>query len=62
MTKQEQIILDYLENAFTGARMDDAIDTAVRIARAIAAFQSDPDADMDTIFTDEFLQRCYGDI
>lgn len=41
MNEQEQAILTYLENAYTGARMSDDVDAMVRIARAIEAFSKD---------------------
>lgn len=46
-------VLDFLENAYAGARMVDDDDMAVRIARAIAAFKSDPKM---IVFTDEFCR------
>lgn len=38
-------ILQYLEDAYTGARMNDDLDAMVRIARAIEAFKLPTDLD-----------------
>ena len=37
--EQQKHILKYLENAYTGARMFDDLETMVRLARAIEAFK-----------------------
>ena len=50
-TQQLTIIREYLENAYTGARMADDAEMMDRIARAIAALEAP--ADMD-IFNDDF--------
>lgn len=46
MSEQEQIILQYLENSYTGARMLDDISAMTRIARAIEAFEANPTEDI----------------
>lgn len=46
MSEQERIILQYLENSYTGARMLDDISAMTRIARAIEAFEADPTEDI----------------
>lgn len=38
MIEEQKIILDYLENAYSGAKMADDVDSMTRIARAIEAF------------------------
>ena len=45
MIEEQKIILDYLENAYSGAKMADDIDSMTRIARAIAAFNLPTDKD-----------------
>lgn len=45
MTDDAQIILRYLENAYSGARASDDIDSMTRISRAIAAFKLPTDKD-----------------
>lgn len=39
--QQQQIILDYLEKAYSGAKMMDDEETRLRLARAITAFKAD---------------------
>lgn len=43
--KQQEVILKYLEYAYTGARMSDDKDTMERLARAISAFKEDDSED-----------------
>lgn len=45
MMEEQKIILDYLENAYSGARMADDVDSMTRIARAIVAFDLPTDKD-----------------
>ena len=45
MSEHERIILQYLENSYTGARMLDDISAMTRIARAIASFEAAPSAE-----------------
>ena len=45
MIEEQKIILDYLENAYSGAKMADDVDSMIRIARAIAAFELPTDKD-----------------
>ena len=39
--KQEEIILDYIENAYTGARMMEDVEMMCRLSRAITAFNGE---------------------
>lgn len=48
---EEQKILDYLENSYTGARTMNDEECQIRLARAIAAFKSDPMAAPTALFT-----------
>lgn len=41
MDNQKQVILDYLEQAYSRARMMDDIETQCRLSRAIIAFSYD---------------------
>ena len=50
-------IRDYLEKCYIGARAMDDDELQVRIARAIAAFEADPEME---IFTEEFQEKYYG--
>ena len=43
--ENKRTILDYLENSYTGAKAADDPEMMVRIARAIAAFNLDPETD-----------------
>lgn len=45
MIEEQKIILDYLENAYSGAKMADGVDSMTRIARAIVAFGLPTDKD-----------------
>ena len=45
MIEEQKIILDYLENAYSGAKMADDVDSMTRIARAIKAFNLPTDKD-----------------
>ena len=51
--QQYQVIKDYLEQAYTGARMSDDVETQTRLARALIAFESDPEKD---IFLDNVIE------
>lgn len=48
---EEQKILDYLENSYTGARTMNDEECQIRLARAIAAFKSDPMTTPTALFT-----------
>lgn len=45
MIEEQKIILEYLENAYSGAKMADDVDSMTRIARAIEAFNLPTDKD-----------------
>lgn len=51
--QQYQVIKDYLEQAYTGARMSDDVEIQTRLARALIAFESDPEKD---IFLDNVIE------
>ena len=55
MNNAEKGILTYLENSFSGAKMMGDEDCQVRLARAIAAFKTDPDVDALVYFTERFF-------
>lgn len=40
-TNQKQVILDYLEHAYSGAKMMDDVEMMCRLTRAIIAFNCD---------------------
>lgn len=54
--KQKEIILDYLENSYTGARMMDDVELMCRLSRAILAFSYD---DLEHMPTWEEMQNAY---
>lgn len=54
MTDNQKSILEYLENSYSGAKMMDDIETQERIARAILAFEADPEIE---IFSKEFIEK-----
>ena len=49
-------ILMYLEAAYNEADVAEDVELKVRIRRAIAAFQGDPNASPDEVFTQQFLE------
>ena len=54
---EEQKILDYLENSYTGARTMNDEECQIRLARAIAAFKSDHMAAPTELFTPKFIDN-----
>lgn len=62
MNAEYNEILNYLDNCYTGAMMIDDYPMATRIARAIAAFQGDPEKDSSEIFTKEFINWYYDKV
>lgn len=54
--EQKRIILDYLENSYTGARMTDDVELMCRLSRAILAFSYD---DLEHMPTWEEMQNAY---
>ena len=54
--EQKKIILDYLENSYTGARMMDDVELMCRLSRAILAFSYD---DLEHMPTWEEMQDAY---
>ena len=54
--EQKKIILDYLENSYTGARMMDDVELMCRLSRAILAFSYD---DLEHMPTWEEMQNAY---
>lgn len=53
----EKEIIEYLEDCYTGARAIDDIILMVRIQRAIAAFNSNPEDAPNTVFAPGFICR-----
>ena len=54
--KQKEIILDYLEKAYVGARMMDDVELMCRLSRAVIAFSYD---DLENMPTWEEMQEAY---
>ena len=57
MNKATEEILIYLRNCYSGAKMMEDIECQVRISRAIAAFNTDPETPAEELFTDKFLKN-----
>ena len=57
MSEQERKILEYLEQSYSGAKMMNDESCQVRLARAIAAFNSDPEVSAFALFTDKFITK-----
>lgn len=52
--KNKELILDYLEKSYSGAKMMDDIEIQIRVGRAIEAFKADVE---DDIFKEGFIER-----
>ena len=59
MNKQMNIIKDYLEKSYSGAKMMDDAECMLRISRALAALQADVYED---IFNEEFVAKYYSEL
>ena len=55
VNKQEKEILKYLEQSYSGAKMMNDESCQIRLARAIAAFNSDPEVSAFALFTNKFI-------
>ena len=54
--KEFENVIKFLEECYTGARMNDDIYMQIRLSRAIAGFASNPNVDADKVFTQEFIE------
>lgn len=54
--KEFENIINFLEECYAGARMNDDIYMQVRLSRAIAGFISNPNVNADKVFTQEFIE------
>lgn len=52
--KNKELILDFLEKSYSGAKMMDDIEIQIRVGRAIEAFRADVE---DAIFKEGFIER-----
>ena len=59
MSEQERKILEYLEQSYSGAKMMNDESCQVRLARAIAAFNSDPEVSVFALFTNKFITKYF---
>lgn len=59
MNKATEEILTYLRHCYSGAKMMGDDECVVRVARAIAAFEADPEMLTEDIFTENFLEDFY---
>mgnify|MGYP003303194795 CR=1 FL=1 len=59
MNEQINIIKDYLEKCYSGAKMMDDAEGMLRISRALAALQADVYED---IFKEEFVEKYYSEL
>lgn len=66
MNEQEKEILKYLEQSYDGARAMGDENCQIRLARAIAAFEADPEMSACDLFAERFIAeiphkiRCYA--
>lgn len=49
-------IVDLLRNAYLGATVYQDSDTMIRISRAVAAFEADPQLDLTKVFTEDMIR------
>lgn len=54
--EQKKVILDYLEEAYVGAKMMDDVETMCRLSRAVLSFSYD---DLEHMPTWEEMQEAY---
>lgn len=57
MNKAEQEIMKFLEKSYCGARAMDDLSCQIRLARAMAAFKSDPKESCKDLFTENFISK-----
>lgn len=57
MNEAEKKILEYLEESYIGARTMNDEDCQIRLARAIAAFKTDPKESPMDLFTENFINK-----
>ena len=57
MNDAEKRILEYLEKSYSGAKMMGVENCKVRLARAMAAFKTDPEVEAEEYFTEKFIQE-----
>lgn len=60
MTEQEKTILNYLKESYSGAKMEHDDECMTRIGRAVVAFKTDPNTDVNEYFTQKFLDEIYS--
>ena len=58
--KEFENVIKFLEECYTGARMNDDIYMQIRLSRAIAGFISNPNVDANKIFTQGFIEMYEG--
>ena len=49
-------IVDLLKNAYLGATVYQDTDTMIRISRAVAAFEADPQLEITEVFTEDMIR------
>ena len=54
MKKQEEEIINYLETAYSGAKMMADEECMIRVSRAIIAFKADP---YNEVFAEKFIKE-----
>ena len=60
MNKATEELLTYLKHCYSGAKMMGDDECVVRVARAIAAFEADPEMLTEDICTENFLEDLYA--
>lgn len=59
MSESEKLVLEYLENAYTGARAMKDEGCLIRLARAIVVFKVDPETHETDIFSEKFIENIF---
>lgn len=62
MNKAAQDIMKYSEKSYCGARAMEDLSCQTRLARAIAAFKSDPEESYEDLFTESFISKYVLDV
>ena len=57
MNEAEKEIMKYLEESYCGARTMDDESCQIKLARAIAAFKTDPEEQSTELFTEKFIEK-----
>lgn len=59
MNSEEMVVIEFLEDVYTEAHDEGDWVMQIRLARAIAAFKSDPEDAPEAVFTGDFIEKYY---